>query len=238
MPENIILMSRREDPFARVPKSLLNDERLSWKAKGIISYLIGKPSDWKTNVKDISARSIDGTTAIRSALNELRKVGYARLDKIQDANGKVVEWIWKISDSPIFLPDAGNPHLDNRGVDNRYLTKKEVTKNEFTKSKESKGTPPEDGDYDPVWKPSKLGRVAQLRKIKPPTDFPSQDEYNRFAAEEDLGNIQNHRPDLYRELCLCKWHQWKEKANRWVPIRDWKAYVRALDAKITDSTEN
>lgn len=230
MPEkNIILMSRREDPFARVPKSLLNDQRLSWKAKGIISYLIGKPSDWKTNVKDISARSTDGSNAIRSALNELRKLGYARLDKVKDVKGRVAEWIWKISDSTIFLPDHQNPDLGYPDLENRHLTKKECTKKDCTKSKE---TPPSDGGYSSEWKPSKLGKVAQLRAIKPPDDYPSQDEFDDFVTSEDLGNILNHRPGLYREICICKWHHWSATYNRWVPVRDWRQYVTALDVKI------
>lgn len=232
MPENIILMARKEDPFARVPKSLLNDSRLSWKAKGVIAYLLGKPSDWKTNVVDISARSTDGVKAIRSALNELRRFGYAKLDKIQDSSGKIIEWVWKISDSPIFSPDAPNGQVAKGDVPNRHCTKIESTKKDCTKTKE---TPPAESAYSPTWKPSKIGKVAQLRAIKPPEDYPSQEEFDTFVTAEDLGNILNHRPNLYREICICKWHQWSESARRWVPVRDWRAYVMALDEKIANA---
>lgn len=236
--QTIYLMSRRDDPFSRVPKTTLKDSKLSWKAKGILSYLIGQPIDWKVRLQDLVNNSTDGETAIRSALNELRKAGYASLEKEKDGSGKIVEWTLKVSDCPIFLPDSGIPHVDCPPMGNQHLTKKEYTKNDCTKSKEPKETPPAEGDdYPSVWKPSKLGKVAQLRKIKPPTDFPSQDEFDRFITKEDLGNILNHRPELYREMCIGKWHQWKEKANRWVTIQDWRAYVTALDETIGNAFE-
>lgn len=233
MPENIILMSRREDPFARVPKSLLNDSRLSWKAKGIISYLIGKPSDWKTNVLDVSLHSTDGVKAVRSAMNELKKLGYARLDKVQSANGKIAEWLWKISDSPIFSPDAPNGHVAKGHTQNGHHTKIECTKNEFTKSKEPEGTSPSaDAIFPSEWKPSQRSKEDQLKRIRPPQDYPSQDEFDAFLQEGRLENIANYRPDLYAELCRNKWHQWKVKHNKWIPIRDWRDYVAGLESKI------
>lgn len=98
---NIILMSKREDPFARVPKSTLNDPRLSWRAKGVLSYLLGKPTGWKVRPTDLQQKSTDGSTAIRSALLELRRAGYAKLERVVGGGGKVSEWIWRVSDSHI-----------------------------------------------------------------------------------------------------------------------------------------
>lgn len=234
--QTIYLMSRRDDPFSRVPKTTLKDSKLSWKAKGILAYLIGQPIDWKVRLQDLVNNSTDGSTAIRSALNELRKAGYASLEKEKDGTGKIVEWTWKVSDCPIFLPDTGIPQVDQPPMVNPHLTKKEVTKKDCTKSKESKETPPSDGDvHDPVWKPSKLSKEDQLRKLKLPADYPSQDEFDGFITDEDLGNIQNHRPELYREIWNCKWHKWNKKANRWVPVRDWRAYVTALDETIANA---
>lgn len=232
--QTIYLMSRRDDPFSRVPKTTLKDPQLSWKAKGILSYLIGQPIDWKVQIQDLVNNSADGETAIRSALTELRKAGYASLEKVKDGSGKIVEWTWKVSDCPIFLPDSGIPQVDRPPMVNHHITKTECTKNDITKTKESKVTPPPEGDcdYPATWKPTATGKVAQLRKLKPTADYPSQDEFDEFVTAEDLGNILNHRPGLYRELCICKWHQWNKNANRWVPIRDWQAYVAALDVTI------
>jgi hypothetical protein len=73
---SIIITSKTADPFARVTKALLNDPNLSWQAKGIMAYLIGKPKNWKLRVKDLANRAKNGETSIRSALKELRTQGY------------------------------------------------------------------------------------------------------------------------------------------------------------------
>jgi hypothetical protein len=135
----IIIHRDSTDPFARVPKDVLNSKEISWKAKGILAYLLGKPQDWRAQVQDIVNHGTDGEAAVRSALKELRDSGYARLDSIRD-KGKVVEWILKVSDMPVFIneePDGENPHVDNShlnkpDLNNRPITKKELTKTEST----------------------------------------------------------------------------------------------------------
>ena len=44
---------QRSDPFSRVPKDVLALPHLSWKAKGILAYLLGKPSNWKIRQLDL-----------------------------------------------------------------------------------------------------------------------------------------------------------------------------------------
>jgi hypothetical protein len=88
-----------------------------------------------------------------------------------------------------------------------------------------------------VWKPDERSREEQLDALKPPRDFPSQREFEDFLASEFLFFVADYRPDLYRELCLRKWRNWNEQLNRWTPIRDWKKYVAALDAKIATQYE-
>lgn len=97
----IILTCETQDPFSRVPKALLDDNRLTWKAKGIMAYLLGKPSGWKVRVNDLKAKGQDGCTSVRSGLNELRKTGYASLEAVRE-KGKIVDWIYRVSDQPIF----------------------------------------------------------------------------------------------------------------------------------------
>ena len=66
-----------------VAKKMLADPRLSWKAKGILSYLLGHSDDWEVRTEDLVNRSIDGRDAVYSALNELRKAGYAKLEVVR-----------------------------------------------------------------------------------------------------------------------------------------------------------
>src|SRR5580698_6204456 len=64
MSANIIL-HRATDAFARVSKKLLNDPALSFKAKGVLAYLIGKPENWKLRVSDLENHCNEGKASIR-----------------------------------------------------------------------------------------------------------------------------------------------------------------------------
>lgn len=136
---NIILHRKTDDPFSRVPHTVLNDPQMSWKAKGLLSYLVGRPINWTINTQDLVNRSTDGENATRSALRELRDAGYARLERVTNA-GKVTGWNWMISDTPIFLkpdggfPDVEKPDVEKPDVENRPINKKEGNKKDNNKN--------------------------------------------------------------------------------------------------------
>lgn len=143
--ENIVKVAARPDPFSRVPKDLLNDPSISWRAKGILAYLIGKPKDWKMRVTDIQKHGREGEDAIRSALMELREAGYAELVRIRE-KGKTKEWLWRISDSKYFSPykkpspDPENPDLAKPHLANQHHNKKDLKKKESTEIDEQMAT--------------------------------------------------------------------------------------------------
>ncbi len=220
--------TRSNDPFSRVLKSFLNDQKLSWKAKGIAAYLLGQKDGWKVNIKDIENHGADGQRAIRSALKELRCLGYAKLTCLKE-KGFIRSWLWEIADCPIFLPDVRFAH-----VENSHISKNELNKNE---SKESKETASSDADpsFDPEWKPDFRTKEEKLKVIPVPNDYPCEMEVYGFLESKDLGFIQNCRPDIYRNLCLNKWHTWNALLGKWVPIISWKKYLIGLDEKISGS---
>ena len=126
------------DPFARVPKSALDDPLLSMKAKGVLAYLLSKPPHWKVNVTDICSHCTDGERAIRSGIMELREVGYAKLERQCDEKQKIVGWLLFIADTPKYKnPDVRNAHLQNAHVQNSYHSKIEDSKNECSKKEKN-----------------------------------------------------------------------------------------------------
>lgn len=83
--------------------------------------------------------------------------------------------------------------------------------------------------FSAQWKPDERTKEQKLRAIKPSNNYPSERTFDAFIESEELDGIVEYRPDLYSTLCDHKWHQWKDDLGKWVRIRDWKAYVRALD---------
>ena len=74
----IIRVKRRELPFVQVDKSAIDDDSLSWRAKGLLVYLIAKPDNWNCNMKQLSGASAEGRDATRKAMQELAKAGYVK----------------------------------------------------------------------------------------------------------------------------------------------------------------
>jgi hypothetical protein len=126
------------DPFCRFPKTVSDDPDLSWGAKGILCYLLGKPDGWKTRVSDIVKHGKNGADAVRAALKELRAAGYVKLTRLTE-KGKVIEWKWEVSDAPVFFerPDAENPHTEKPNMEKPDYNKKEGIKKECSKNEKA-----------------------------------------------------------------------------------------------------
>ncbi len=139
-------------PFTMIPNALLADTDISWKAKGVISYLLGKPAHWKARTKDIENHGTGGETEVRSALRELRNAGYARLERHTN-KGRVVKFVYRVANRRKYTEDGGrqveipsktgrplvgepeveNPHLDDSLVDGSRVGNRDNRKNECRK---------------------------------------------------------------------------------------------------------
>ena len=66
----------RRDRYTSVSRSTINDENLSFRARGILIWLLDKPDDWRVDSEQIAAAAKEGRDAVRTALNELVAAGY------------------------------------------------------------------------------------------------------------------------------------------------------------------
>lgn len=82
---------QKNKDYSVINNTGLNDPNLSFKAKGILAYLLSKPDDWTCQVQDLSKNSADGRDSIYSGLKELRTNGYLIKRPIR-IKGKVSEW--------------------------------------------------------------------------------------------------------------------------------------------------
>jgi len=64
------------NPYAQVSRRSIQDPALSWKAKGLLAYLLSLPDDWQIYIKELPNHSNDGIKATRAAFNQLRATGY------------------------------------------------------------------------------------------------------------------------------------------------------------------
>lgn len=84
MSKNIVRTSKRENPFVMIDHRPLNDDNLSWQAKGLLAYLLSKPDNWIVIVADLVKRATNGRDSVNSILKELEQKGYIERIKIRD----------------------------------------------------------------------------------------------------------------------------------------------------------
>lgn len=83
-------------PFVGVPNATARDGRLSFKARGLLVYLLSFPRDWRFHVRKMAEEGQDGQSAIRSGLAELEEAGYLRRTAERDERGKITCWLWAL----------------------------------------------------------------------------------------------------------------------------------------------
>ncbi|TSD48603.1 replication protein [Rhodococcus sp. KBS0724] len=95
---------RQVDQFTIITNAVVNDRRLSFRARGVLIYLLSKPADWRTRSESIAAQSDkDGRDAVRSAMREMEAFGYLVRNRVQDDLGR---WhmIQTIFENPLDTP--------------------------------------------------------------------------------------------------------------------------------------
>lgn len=110
----IVRVQKRNNPFVQIDKTPINDDRLSWKAKGILIYLLSKPHDWKVRIKDLVNHAKDGEKAIYSGLKELEDVGYISRIQSRGKDGSFSEYEYLVYETPI---EVDSPHTQKGDTD-------------------------------------------------------------------------------------------------------------------------
>ena len=125
-----------------IANAMLEDHRLSLKARGLLAYLLTKPEGWQAQTTQLCHISDhDGRSAIYSALEELTTCGYATYEQPRDA-GRFVKGGWTIRETPqTGFPLTENPDTEKPPTENRHLSK-DLGKVKTEESKTQRKDPP------------------------------------------------------------------------------------------------
>jgi hypothetical protein len=110
----MIVRTVKRSNYFSLNKTAVDDERLSYKALGIHTYLMSKPDQWEANEADIVNRHTEGQSAVRSGIQELIQYGYmARIQLRQD--NKIVGWRLDTFEmpqlNPYYSPETAGNHV-------------------------------------------------------------------------------------------------------------------------------
>ena len=165
----------------------LRDKRLSYKAKGIMSFMLSLPDGWDYTVNGLSAFATDGRDGVREALRELEAAGYLRMGQSR-ASGKFGKTDYVITEKPFTAkpitenpltekPSTAKPLTENPTLlstkllsTNKSNTKEVSTKRESTKGKRAAKRHPDliESMPDGVLKDSLRGFIESRKTLKAP----------------------------------------------------------------------
>ena len=106
-----------DNPYVQIDRRPLDNDQLSFKAKGILTYLMSRPDGWQVNIEDLINRSTDGKSAIRSGIKELKDAGHIRYKELpRDTAGQFTGTVIEVYEVPD-ITYASEPDTDYRYVD-------------------------------------------------------------------------------------------------------------------------
>lgn len=111
----------------------LRDERLSLKAKGLLSMLLSLPDDWEISIRGLASIVTDGVGAVQTGINELIEAGYIVRRRQHADTGAFAGFEYIIHEVP--------PYTENPYTANPY-TGKPYTENPAQSSKDKLSTIP------------------------------------------------------------------------------------------------
>lgn len=88
---NGIIRVEKNNNYTVLHRAALNDKRISWKAKGIIAYMLSMPDDWVFHLEELMRHSTDGEKSFRSGFKELKNFGYVKRFPVYK-NKKIDHW--------------------------------------------------------------------------------------------------------------------------------------------------
>lgn len=159
-----------ESQFTQIHNTWIRDPNLSYKAKGLLTYLLSHEVGYTITIGQIIRESGDGKQSVRSALEELIKAGYLETQRTTDERGYNAGLAYFIKDPAI--PKSENPTLDNPTLDNQTALENNLTKKTIKQEK------PTDTDFDTFWKlyPKRIGKADALKAWKQVLKIKTADE--------------------------------------------------------------
>jgi len=130
---------RIDGPYTVIGNAAAQDAELSWKAKGLLIYLLSLPKNWNIRISELANHATDGYDSTKRAMDELLKSGYIkRGPRVRKPDGKLGDYVYLLSgvrdempnlEKPnVDFPSQGKPSQEKPSQENRQLQNKELTK--------------------------------------------------------------------------------------------------------------
>lgn len=136
---SIIRAARPQSNFYILDKRISEDRNLSWAARGLLVFLLGKPDHWEISVEHLrketeNSDKATGRDGVYTLIKALRKAGYVKRFRARTADGLLDGYDYVVYDEPITLGEAededepctSNPYTAEPSTANPTLVSNDV----------------------------------------------------------------------------------------------------------------
>lgn len=105
-----------DDHFTQIPNSWLRDQRLSFKAIGLLAQIMSHNPGWVMSIESLAKYNGVGKDQVRSAIKELEEVGYLVRTQTRTETQQFAETEWRTFDPnepSLEKPSSENPTSAN-----------------------------------------------------------------------------------------------------------------------------
>lgn len=223
----------KSDNFTMLDNGLIDDRRLSYRAKGLLITMLRKPDDWDFTLKGLTNLSKDGKDAVRTALEELTEHGYVQRDPQEhDESGRFTGGTFVVYEIPFGhrggFPDAVEPSRQIRhgALKNNYLNNQDCNNQETPKAPKG-GKRRREARKAPDYLPDLFVRFWAL--------YPrGEDKQGAMDAWDELkpdeATIAAMSAGLHRALATEEWQRGIgiPYAVRWIRRRRWEDELKSV----------
>lgn len=102
-PKTIFRTASRENPYAQIVRTMLQDDKISLEAAGLLGFVLSLPDDWVFNLKWLCSKRNIGRDKAQRIVRELIDRGYCARDQERGDKGRHAPVEYRFSDDPAAL---------------------------------------------------------------------------------------------------------------------------------------
>lgn len=118
------VFKNKDNPYVMINKAALQDPNLSWKAKGLLAYLLSLPDDWQIYESELVNHAKDGRDGTRAAIKELVDAGFIHRKRLRDEKGHLKNYEYSVYEVPVQIgkSNVGFPSVGKSDTNNNNST--------------------------------------------------------------------------------------------------------------------
>ena len=220
----VFIREKKERDFTVINNTFIKDVSLSWKAKGLMAYLLSLPDDWEIHLSEVENHAADGKATLRSSINELKERGYLIVEQKKE-NGKFGEMKYILIENPYTeKPQAEKPQAEKPQAEKPQAEKRTLLNTNILNT-----NPPITDDVQNTYELNLEPQAVQEECVKKRFIKPSVEEVKTYCAEISAEIDAEYFINYYDSN---GWTVGKSKMKDWrAAVRNWKKRKQEYEKK-------